>query len=46
MRLLLKINAILIVVSLLGMAVSYKVADRLLQSNARSEIQGNARLLI
>jgi HAMP domain-containing protein len=46
MRLLLKINAVLIVMSLLGLALSYRVADRLLQENARSEIQGNARLLV
>jgi HAMP domain-containing protein len=46
MRLLLKINAVLIVVSLVGLALSYQVADRLLQANARSEIQGNARLLV
>jgi HAMP domain-containing protein len=46
MRLLLKINVVLIVVSLIGLALSYRVADRLLQENARSEIQGNARLLV
>jgi protein-histidine pros-kinase len=46
MRLLLKINAVLIVVTLIGLALSYRVADRLLQENARSEIQGNARLLV
>ena len=46
MRLLLKINVILIVVSLIGLALSYKIADRLLQANARSEVQGNARLLV
>jgi HAMP domain-containing protein len=46
MRLLLKINAVLIVLSLIGLALSYRVADRLLQENARSEIQGNARLLV
>jgi HAMP domain-containing protein len=46
MRLLLKINAVLIVVSLIGLALSYRVAERLLQENARSEIQGNARLLV
>ena len=46
MRLLLKINAVLIVVSLIGLGLSYRVADRLLQENARSEIQGNARLLV
>jgi HAMP domain-containing protein len=46
MRLLLKINAVLIVLSLIGLALGYRVADRLLQENARSEIQGNARLLV
>jgi len=46
MRLLLKINAVLIIVSIIGLALSYRVADRLLQENARSEIQGNARLLV
>jgi len=46
MRLLLKINAVLIIVSLIGLGLSYRVADRLLQENARSEIQGNARLLV
>src|ERR1700751_781137 len=46
MRLLLKINAVLIILSLIGLGLSYRVADRLLQENARSEIQGNARLLV
>jgi len=46
MKLLLKINLVLIVVTLLGMFVSYSIADRLLQDNALSEIQGNARLLV
>lgn len=46
MRLLLKINVVLIVVSLIGLAVSYRVADRLLHENARREVQGNARLLV
>jgi len=46
MRLLLKINAVLIIVSFIGVALSYRVADRLLQDNARSEVQGNARLLV
>ena len=46
MRLLLKINIVLIVVTVSGMALSYQIAYRLLQANARSEIQGNARLLI
>src|SRR3974377_496764 len=46
MRLLLKINVVLIVVSLIGLSLSYTGADRLLQANARSEVQGNARLLV
>jgi HAMP domain-containing protein len=46
MRLLLKINVVLILVSVAGLAISYRVADRLLQENARSEIQSNARLLV
>jgi HAMP domain-containing protein len=46
MRLLLKINVILIVLSVIGLALSYKIADGLLQANARSEVQGNARLLV
>ena len=46
MRLLVKINLILIAVSLLGLVVSYQVADRLLQANARREVEGNARLLV
>jgi HAMP domain-containing protein len=46
MRLLVKINLILIAVSLIGLLVSYQVADRLLQANARREVEGNARLLV
>jgi len=46
MRLLVKINLILIAVSLVGLLVSYQVADRLLQANARREVEGNARLLV
>lgn len=46
MRLLIKINLVLIVVSLIGLAVAYQVADRLLQENARREVEGNARLLV
>jgi protein-histidine pros-kinase len=46
MKLLIKINLILIAVSLIGLVVSYQVADRLLQANARREVEGNARLLV
>jgi HAMP domain-containing protein len=46
MRLLLKVNVVLLIVFLIGLAVSYQVADRLLQENARSEIQGNARIMM
>jgi len=46
MRLLIKINLVLIAVSLMGLAVSYQIADRLLQQNARREVEGNARLLV
>ena len=46
MRLLLKINVVLLIVFLIGLAVSYQVADRLLQENARSEVQGNARIMM
>jgi HAMP domain-containing protein len=35
-----------VVVFLVGLAASYTVADRLLQENARSEIQGNARIMM
>jgi HAMP domain-containing protein len=46
MKLLLKVNIFLIVVFLLGLAASYSVAQRLLLDNARSEIQGNARIMM
>ena len=46
MKLLLKVNILLIVVFLLGLAASYTVAQRLLLDNARSEIQGNARIMM
>jgi len=46
MKLLLKVNVALIVVFLLGLAASYGVAQRLLLENARSEIQGNARIMM
>jgi HAMP domain-containing protein len=46
MKLLLKVNAVLIIVFLLGLAASYSVAQRLLLENARSEIQSNARIVM
>jgi len=46
MKLLLKVNFVMIVVFLIGLAASYNVADRLLQQNARSEIQDNARIMM
>jgi len=46
MRLLLKVNVVLLIVFVIGLAVSYQVAARLLQENARSEIQGNARIMM
>jgi HAMP domain-containing protein len=46
MRLLIKINLVLIAVSLIGLIVSYLVANRVLQENARREVEGNARLLV
>jgi HAMP domain-containing protein len=46
MKLLLKVNLVMVVVFLVGLAASYTVADRLLQENARSEILGNARIMM
>ena len=46
MKLLLKVNIVMIAVFLVGLAASYNVADRLLQQNARSEIQDNARIMM
>jgi protein-histidine pros-kinase len=46
MRLLFKVNILLVIVFLLGLAASYTVAKRLLLDNARSEIQGNARIMM
>jgi HAMP domain-containing protein len=46
MKLLLKLNIVLAVVFVVGLAVTYSVANRLLQDNARSEIQGNARIMM
>lgn len=46
MKLLLKINIVLVVVFLIGLAASYSVAKRLLLQNARLEIQDNARIMM
>lgn len=46
MKLLLKVNMVMIAVFLIGLAVSYKMADRLLQENARHEIEDNARIMM
>ena len=46
MKLLFKVNILLVIVFLLGLAASYSVAQRLLFENARSEIQGNARIMM
>jgi len=46
MKLLPKINIIMVIVFLLGLAAAYTVADRLLLRNARAEIQDNARIMM
>ena len=46
MKLLLKINLVIVIVFLLGLAASYTVADRLLKQNAQAEIQDNARIMM
>jgi HAMP domain-containing protein len=46
MKLLLKVNIALIVVFLIGLALSYGVANRFLQENARAEIRENARIMM
>jgi len=46
MKLLLKVNVVLIIVFLIGLAASYEVANRLLLENARIEIQENARIMM
>jgi HAMP domain-containing protein len=46
MKLLLKLNIVMIVVFLIGLAAAYNVADRLLQENARAEIQDHARIMM
>jgi HAMP domain-containing protein len=45
-KLLLKINIVLVMVFLVGLAASYSVAQRLLLQNARLEIQDNARIMM
>jgi len=46
MKLLFKVNILLVIVFVLGLAASYTVAERLLLDNARSEIQDNARIMM
>lgn len=46
MKLLLKINIVLVMMFLVGLAASYSVAKRLLLQNARLEIQDNARIMM
>jgi protein-histidine pros-kinase len=46
MKILLKVNVVMVVVFLIGLAVSYQIADRLLQQNAQVEIEGNARIMM
>ena len=46
MKLLLKINLVMVIVFLAGLAAAYTVADRLLQQHARAEIQDAARIMM
>ena len=46
MKLLLKINVIMVIVFVLGLLAAYTVADRLLQQNAQAEIQDAARIMM
>jgi protein-histidine pros-kinase len=46
MKLLLKINIIMVIVFVLGLLAAYTVADRLLQQNAQAEIQDAARIMM
>lgn len=46
MKLLLKINIVMLIVFLVGLAAAYTVADRLLQQNAQAEIQDAARIMM
>ena len=46
MKLLIKINIVMVIVFLVGLVAAYTVADRLLLRNARAEIQNNARIMM
>ena len=46
MKLLIKINAVLVIVFLIVLSVAYQVARGILMTNARTEIQGNARIMM
>lgn len=46
MNLLFKVNVLMVIVFLVGLAVSYRVADRLLQEGARAEISESARIMM
>jgi HAMP domain-containing protein len=46
MKLLLKVNIVLVIVFLISLATSYSLAQRLLLDNARLEIEGNARIMM
>jgi protein-histidine pros-kinase len=46
MKLLLKVNIVMLIVFLIGLGASYSVADRLLQQNAQAEIRENARIMM
>jgi protein-histidine pros-kinase len=46
MKLLIKINAVMLVVFLAVLALAYQVAHGILMNNARSEIQDNARIMM
>jgi protein-histidine pros-kinase len=46
MKLLLKVNIVLVIVFCIGLAASYTAADHLLKENAQIEIEGNARIMM
>jgi protein-histidine pros-kinase len=46
MKLLLKMNLVMVIVFLIGLAASYNTADRLLKRNALVEIEDNARIMM
>jgi len=46
MKLMLKMNLVMIIVFLLGLAASYAAANRLLKRNALVEIENNARIMM